>query len=153
MRTCPGNKCDKRIFIEWFKELRDTEELYVSFIGYDPWHIDDSLLADFKAEFGANCMIPVRQGVITLSQPMKELKADFQGHRVIYNNNPIDKWCLYNSREKRDINGNTQIVKELDRTQRIDGAVALLCAYKVLKDKLGQYINLNEGADEQDGTV
>ena len=98
-------------------------------------------------------MIPVRQGVITLSQPMKELKADFQGHRVIYNNNPIDKWCLYNSREKRDINGNTQIVKELDRTQRIDGAVALLCAYKVLKDKLGQYINLNEGADEQDGTV
>ena len=44
-------------------------------------------------------------------------------------------------------------MKELDRTQRIDGAVALLCAYKVLKDKLGQYINLNEGADEQDGTV
>ena len=84
---------------------------------------------------------------------MKELKGDFEGYRVIYNNNPIDKWCLYNSREKRDINGNTQIVKELDRTQRIDGAVALLCAYKVLKDKLGQYINLNEGADEQDGTV
>lgn len=153
MRTCPGNKCDKRIFLEWFKELRDNEGLYVSFIGYDKWHVDDSLLAEFKAEFGPNSMIEVRQGTKTLSQPMKELKADFQGHRVIYNNNPIDKWCLYNSREKRDINGNTQIVKELDRTQRIDGAVALLCAYKVLKDKLGQYINLNEGADEQDGTV
>ena len=143
MRTCPGNKCDKRIFLEWFKELRDQEDLYVMFIGYDPWHIDDTLLREFRAEFGPNSMVPVRQGPLTLSQPMKDLKADFQAHRVIYDDNPIDKWCLANTQIKTDVNGNIQPVKALDSRNRIDGTVALLCAYTVLQDKKDLYINLN----------
>ena len=143
MRTCPGNKCDKRIFLEWFKELREQEDLYVLFIGYDPWHIDDTLLREFQAEFGPNCMIPVRQGALTLSQPMKDLKADFEAHRIIYNNNPVDKWCLVNTEVKTDVNGNVQPVKSLDTRRRIDGTVALLCGYKVLQDKADVYVNLN----------
>ena len=143
MRTCPGNKCDTRIFLEWFKELRDQEDLYVQFIGYDPWHIDDTLLREFKAEFGPNSMVPVRQGPLTLSQPMKDLRADFQGHRIIYDDNPIDKWCLANTQIKTDVNGNIQPVKALDSRNRIDGTVALLCAYTVLQDKKDLYINLN----------
>lgn len=143
MRTCPGNKCDKRIFLEWFKELRDTEDIYTLFIGYDPWHIDDTLLREFVAEFGENCMVPVRQGVITLSQPMKDMKADFQAHRIIYNNNPIDKWCLYNTEIKTDVNGNIQPVKSLDARKRIDGTIALINAYKVLQDKKDQFVNMN----------
>lgn len=143
MRICPGMKCDKRVFLEWFKELRDEEDIYPLFIGYDPWHIDDSLLREFKMEFGENCMIPVRQGAISLSEPMKNLKADLQEKNVIYHNNPIDKWCLINTEIKIDINGNIQPVKSLDTRQRIDGTVALICAYKVLKDKMDQYINLN----------
>lgn len=148
MRTCPGNKCDKRIFLEWFKELRDNEDLYVLYIGYDPWHIDDTLLREFRAEFGENTMIPVRQGVITLSEPMKNLAADFKDHNIIYNNNPVDKWCLYNTKAKTDINGNIQPVKIIDSRNRIDGTVALLIAYTVLQNKMDQYINLNEGVDE-----
>lgn len=143
MRTCPGNKCDKRIFLEWFKELRDEEDLFVTYIGYDPWHIDDTLLREFRAEFGPDCMVPVRQGAITLSQPMKDLAADFDAHRVIYDNNPIDKWCLANTEVKTDVNGNIQPVKSLDAHRRIDGTVALLCCYTVLQDKKDLYINLN----------
>lgn len=144
MRTCPGNKCDKRIFLEWFKELRDEEDLYISFIGYDPWHIDDTLLREFKAEFGQNSMIPIRQGAITLSEPMKNLAADFKAHKIIYNNNPVDKWCLVNTEIKTDVNGNIQPVKSLDVRRRIDGTVALLCAYTALQNKKDQYINLNK---------
>jgi phage terminase large subunit-like protein len=70
--------------LEWFKELRDEENLYTLYIGYDPWHIDDSLLREFQAEFGKNSMIPVRQGVQTLSQPMKDIKADFMSKHIIY---------------------------------------------------------------------
>lgn len=148
MRTCPGHKCDKRIFLEWFKELRDTDGIYTLFIGYDPWHIDDTLLREFKAEFGANSMIPIRQGTITLSEPMKNLQAEFKDKHIIYNNNPIDKWCLINTQKKADINGNIQPVKKLDQTQRIDGTIALLCAYKVLCDKLSSYVGLNTAAEE-----
>ena len=145
LRTCEGNKCDKKVFLEWFKELRETEGLYISYIGYDPWHVDDTLLREFESEFGSNCMIPVRQGAITLSQPMKDLAADFKAGKIIYNNNPVDKWCLYNTEVKTDINGNIQPVKSLDARRRIDGTVALLCAYKVLMDKMDMYINLNKG--------
>lgn len=143
MRTCPGNKCDKRVFLEWFRELRDKEDLYVLYIGYDPWHVDDTLLRDFRAEFGPNCMVPIRQGPYTLSQPMKDLRADFQAGLVVYDNNPIDKWCLINTEVKTDTNGNIQPVKSLDPRRRIDGTVALLCGYTVLQDKKDLYINLN----------
>ena len=148
MRTCTGAKCDKRIFLEWFKELRDNEDIYIRYIGYDPWHIDDTLLREFKAEFGEQAMIPVRQGTATLSRPMDELRADFKAHRIVYNNNPIDKWCLINTAVRKDINGNIQPVKSLDRTQRIDGTIALLCAYIALLDNRDNYVSLNKAADE-----
>lgn len=143
MRAHPGNKVNKRVFFDWFMELREREDLYVLYIGYDPWHIDDTLLAQFQAEFGERAMIPVRQGPFTLSQPMKDLKADFEAHRIIYNNNPVDKMCFLNTEIRADINGNIQPVKGLDARRRIDGTVALLCGYKVLKDKYDEYVNLN----------
>ena len=143
MRTCEGNRCDKRIFLEWFRELRDQYDIYTSFIGYDPWHVSDDLIREFQAEFGRNAMIPVRQGTITLSDPMKNLAADFKAKRIVYDNNPIMKWCLINTEVKTDINGNIQPVKGLDSRKRIDGVAALIDAYKVLQDKRDQYVNLN----------
>lgn len=143
MRTCPGNKCDKKIFLEWFREIREKHDIYTSFIGYDPWHISDDLLREFAAEFGKNAMIPVRQGVVTLSDPMKDLAADFRAKRIVYNNNPIMRWCLINTEVKTDINGNIQPIKGLDARKRIDGVAALIDAYKVLQDKRNQYVNLN----------
>lgn len=143
MRVWEGNKVDKVCFLQWFMELREQEDLYTMFIGFDPWHIDDTLLAAFKAEFGPNSMIPVRQGIYTLSDPMKSLKADLQAKRIIYGGNPIDKMCLANTEIKVDINGNIQPVKGLDPRKRIDGTVALINGYKVLKDKYDQFVNLN----------
>ena len=143
MRVWEGNKVDKVCFLQWFMELRDREDLYTMFIGFDPWHIDDTLLAAFKAEFGPNSMIPVRQGIYTLSDPMKQLRADLQAKRIIYGGNPIDKMCLANTEIKVDINGNIQPVKGLDPRKRIDGTVALINGYKVLKDKYDQFVNLN----------
>ena len=143
MRVWEGNKVDKVCFLQWFMELRDKDDLYTMFIGFDPWHIDDTLLAAFKAEFGPNSMIPVRQGIYTLSDPMKSLKADLQAKRIIYSGNPIDKMCLANTEIKVDINGNIQPVKGLDPRKRIDGTVALINGYKVLKDKYDQFVNLN----------
>lgn len=135
VRVVPGNRVNKRVFLDWFLEMRDKEDIYPLFIGFDPWHIDDSLRLQFEQEFGKNVMVPVRQGTATLSQPMKDLKADFQAHRVVYNNNPVDKYCFANTYERIDINGNTQPDKGQSATHRIDGTAALLDAYTVLRDK------------------
>lgn len=144
LRLCPGNKCDKRIFLDWFLELRDEQDLYPLYIGYDPWHISDELLAQFRMEFGSNCMIPVRQGVYSMSEPMKNLKAEFMSDNITYQNNPILKWCLMNLHAKRDVNNNVQPVKGDSPLKRIDGAVALIIAYKILMDKAESYTLLNE---------
>lgn len=137
-----GNRVNKRVFLDWFLEKRDVDDIYPLYIGYDPWHIDDSLLLQFEQEFGKGVMIPVRQGVATLSQPMKDLKPEFQAHRIIYNGNPIDKWCFANTYVKADINGNIQPDKGRNMTQRIDGCAALLDAFVVLRDKRDEYESL-----------
>ncbi len=139
MRAYPGKKVDKRVFFDWFCELRDNEDIYPMYIGYDPWHISDDLLRLFLYEFGKLTMIPVRQGVITLSGPMKDLKADLQSKKIVYGDNPIDLWCLLNTDVKSDINGNIQPCKSDKRTQRIDGTAALLDAYVVWCDKKEKY--------------
>ena len=142
MRVEPGNKVNKRVFLDWFMEMRDEKDIFPLYIGYDPWHIDDSLLLQFKQEFGDKALIPVRQGVATLSDPMKDLKAEFGAHNIVYNANPIDRWCFANTYVKTDINGNIQPNKGSSATKRIDGTAALLDAYVVLRDKREEYLSL-----------
>jgi phage terminase large subunit-like protein len=84
-------------------------------------------------------MEKVRQGVYSLSEPMKQLEADFKNKLVNYNNNPILKWCLANTQAKVDINGNIQPSKLNSRYKRIDGSVALIIAYAVLNRYKSEY--------------
>lgn len=142
LRTVEGHKVDKRVVLDWFCELRDKEDLFILYIGYDPWHIDDSLLREFKNEFGEKSMMPIRQGALTLSQPMKDLNADLDEKLIVYDNNPITKWCLMNTEIRTDVNMNIQPVKSMDNRRRIDGTMALIDAYKVIKDKMDEYQSL-----------
>lgn len=143
LRVVPGNRVDKEVIFDWFCELKEEEDLYPRFIGYDPWHISDELLRKFASEFGKNCMIPVRQGVITLSEPMKELSARLKAKQVVYDNNPILKWNLMNTEIRVDVNGNIQPCKGRDNRRRIDGTAALLDAFTVFRANRDKYINLN----------
>ncbi len=142
LRTTPGNKIDKHCILEWFREIRNDDDVYLLWIGYDPWHIEDSLLEEFRQEFGKETMIPVRQGVATLSYPMKSLKGDLAAKKVVFNKNPIDMWNLSNLEVKCDINGNIQPVKGMDNRRRIDGTMALIDGYVVLQDHMEEYLNL-----------
>lgn len=142
LRTTPDGKVDKKVFLDWFLELREKEDLYTLYIGYDPWHIDDSLLRSFQNEFGKKSMIPIRQGTATLSQPMKDMVPDFKNKLFVYDNNPIDKWCLMNTSVNTDINGNIQPIKGNGQTQRIDGTMSLIDAYVILQNKKDEYLNL-----------
>lgn len=144
MRTCSGNKCDKRIFSDWFEEVKREHGITISYVAFDPWHMGDADVRDLRAKYGKNNVIPVRQGTKSLSEPMKNLAAEFRAHNVVYNDNPITKWCLSNTAVKTDINGNIQPVKKLDSRLRIDGTAALLDGYKVLLDVGNNYINLNK---------
>lgn len=139
IRLVDTHKVDKKEMLMWFKEIQEKEDIYILHIGYDPWHISDAELREFKYEFGEQSMIPIRQGVATLSQPMKDLKADLTAGLIVYDDNPIDKWCLANTAVRTDINGNIQPIKMLDSRKRIDGAMALIDGYIALKDNMDVY--------------
>lgn len=89
-------------------------------------------------------MEKVRQGVYSLSEPMKLLEADFKNHALNYNNNPIMKWCLANTQAKVDINGNIQPSKLDSRLKRMDGTVATIIAYAVLQRYRNDYLAMTK---------
>lgn len=140
LRTVNSHKVDKHVILDWFREVQEHDDVWIKYIAYDPWHVDDSLERDFKNEFGEKTMIPIRQGTATLSQPMKDLKADLQAGLIVYDGNPIDKWCFANTAIKTDINANIQPVKTDDNRKRIDGTMALLDGYVALQDKRDEYL-------------
>ena len=141
IRLCPGNSVHAKYVKEWFVEVQEKLDVYIPWIGYDSWSakywVED--MADY---FGKNAMIPVIQGKKTLSDPMKRLHNDLCSKLVIYNNNPIDNWCLANTAYDEDKNGNIQPHKTSKPTRRIDGTAALLDAYTVYLDKRDEYMSM-----------
>lgn len=130
LRLTEGNRIDYHEITNWFRELRDKHGIYLYKCGYDPWG-SPYWIDEMKAEFGEESMEQVIQGPKTFSNPMKNLKADLQKKLINYNNNPIDKWCLSNTVEKKDDNDNSRPVKGRNQRKRIDGTMSLLDAYVV----------------------
>jgi phage terminase large subunit-like protein len=141
IRTCPGNKIHPKYVTEWFLEIQNEHDIYLPWFGYDGWSAE-YWVEEMKGYFGKESMIPVIQGKKTLSSPMKTLGADLEKNIVVYNNNPIDKWCLCNTSVDIDKNDNIQPIKTSNPRRRIDGTAALLDAYAVLEEKLIEYENM-----------
>ena len=131
-----GSQNDFTKVTEWFQRMVWDYGIRPLWVGYDPWNskywIDEMADAGFTME-------KVRQGVYTLSEPMKQLEADLKNHIVMYDNNPVLKWCLANTQAKVDVNGNIQPTKLNSKYKRIDGAVALIIAYSVLSNYKKDY--------------
>lgn len=141
MRTCPGNKIDASVVTAWYQELQDEYDIYLWKEGYDAWSAQMWVNQMIDA-FGPTVMEAVHQGKKTLSAPMKALKADLVKKRIIYNNNPIDKWCLANTAIDEDRNGNIQPIKTSKSTRRIDGTAALLDAYTLYFEYEDEYLSI-----------
>lgn len=141
VRTCKGNKISYRDVKAWFVEIQEAYDIYLNLIGYDAWSAA-YFVEDMQDYFGKNTMVPVIQGKKTLSQPMKRLGADLENHLIVYNNNPVDKWCLCNTAVDVDKNDNIQPIKTSKPRRRIDGTAALLDAYVVLQNNYNEYMSL-----------
>ena len=141
VRTCPGNKISYRDVKAWFVEIQEEYDIYLNLIGYDSWSAV-YFVEDMQDYFGKSSMVPVIQGKKTLSQPMKNLGADLENNLIVYNNNPVDKWCLCNTAVDVDKNDNIQPIKTSKPRRRIDGTAALLDAYVVLQNNMNDYLSL-----------
>lgn len=138
LRLCPGNKIHYKYVTEWFMEVQEQLDIYIFKVGYDSWSAT-YFVEEMKGMFGQSVMEPVIQGKKTLSSPMQSLAADLIKKRIVYNNNPILKWCLTNTEVDIDKNGNIQPCKSRTKTRRIDGLAGLLDAYVVWERHMEEY--------------
>lgn len=141
IRLCRGNKVNYKDVTQWFIEMQEEHDVYLLYCGYDAWSAT-YWVEDMQNYFGDTVMIPVQQTKKVLSAPMKLLGTELDSKHIIYNNNPVDKWCLCNTAIDEDVNGNIQPHKTSNSRRRIDGTAALLDAYTVLCDKQEEYLSL-----------
>ena len=124
---------------EWFKSMVKEYNIRPLWIGYDAalsgYWTEEMKDEGFDIE-------KIRQGPFTWTYPMKELHGVFEEHRVIYQNNPVLRWCLYNT-AKKSLNQNgiesIQPVK-VSSVRRIDGSVSLINAYTCFKAHEEEYM-------------
>lgn len=136
LRLCAGNSINYSDVTAWFVETVKQYDLFPAWVYYDSYSaryfVEEMQMQGFT-------MVRCIQGAKTLSLPMQMLGADLQAHRVIYNNNPILKWCLTNTGVQTDRNGNIVPIKNQSPKQRIDGAAALLDCYVGLYEHYNEY--------------
>lgn len=141
MRTCKGNRISYHDVTSWFREVQEEYDVYLYKIGYDSWSAV-YWVEEMEQYFGKGVLVPIVQGKKTLSGPMKTLGADLEANMVVYNDHPIDKWCLFNTAVDTDKNDNIQPIKTSIPTRRIDGTAALLDAYVVYQNYLNDYLTM-----------
>lgn len=141
MRVSAGNRVNYKDVTAWFLEIQEQYDMNLLWCGYDramaAYWVDE-----MASYFGKEAMYPIAQGALSLSGPMKNMGADLAAKRIIYNNNPVLKWCLTNTAIKVDTNGNIKPDKSNQR-RRIDGTASLLDAYTCLENHLSEYHCMN----------
>lgn len=131
LTICPGEYIEKEAVYEWFKEQRKKYE--IRSIGYDP--AQATMLVKMLESSRFKCNV-VRQGPLTLSPIMQEVKEMLISGRLVTNNNPMMFWYLKNVRLRRDPSdrqkGNLMPTKA-DKYKKIDGFAAFL-------DSMAEYV-------------
>lgn len=129
-----GADLDLSVVADWFYSLYKDYNIKLWKCGYDQRFAKDWInrMSYYNWDKEAEDLIMIIQNAQTLSNAIKLCEADLKAHRVNYNDNPVDKWCLKNSGLKVDDRGQALIVKQ-EPCKRIDGAVTLANLYEMYR--------------------
>lgn len=120
----PGEYVDYNLVYRWFEEQR--RRFRIDSIGFDP--AKAFLLVQLMRENGF-VLNEVRQGELTLTAPLDNLKERFLDGNIIHNNNAMFTWYLGNVKlTKRSANA-TYLPTKQNKYRKIDGFAALLDAH------------------------
>ena len=112
------------LVLQWFLQQR---ELYrIDSIGYDP---AKAFMLVNEMRGRGFVLNEVRQGELTLTNPLDNLRERFIDRNIIHNNNPLFYWYLGNVKlTKRGPNA-TYLPTKQHKNRKIDGFAALLNAH------------------------
>lgn len=123
-----GAQVDYHAVTLWFLKMVREYDIRPLWICYD------RALAGYWVAEMEGCAFNLErtaQGPFTWSQPMKEMGAAFEDHMVVYQNNPVLRWCLANTAKKSLNNDGIETIQpiKIQKSRRIDGTVSLLNAW------------------------
>ena len=91
LTLCDTATIDFNLVTEWFVKMVSEYDIRPLWVCYD------AALSGYWApqmeEYGFD-MERIRQGPFTWTYPMKELGGALADHKVVYQNNPILRWCF-----------------------------------------------------------
>lgn len=122
-----GEYVEQEKVYEWFCE--QVQKYAIQAIAYDP--ANAVTLTRMLKEKGFECEI-IRQGPLTLNDPMKDLREQLLAGRIISNNDPMLRWYLGNVRlrnDYRDRDKENWMPTKKNRYRKIDGFMAWLDAH------------------------
>lgn len=129
----PGEYVQQEDVYNWFVDAGKRFEILS--IGYDP--ANATRLRQMLEGRGFLCQA-VRQGPITLNDPMKDLKELLLSGSVVSNEDPMLRWYTDNVRlsgERRHTDKQNWMPSKRNKFRKIDGFMAWLCAHTVDMEK------------------
>lgn len=136
----PGGENDFRLVTKWFYKLYKDYNIRVFNTGYDKW---SAIYWVKEMEgYGFDCE-RINQDFGTMSEPMGMVERDLKRKLIVYNNNPIDKWCLENTAFVLNNKQEIMPVKiQGQDNKKIDGAVTMMIAYRIYIDNRPTFLEL-----------
>lgn len=141
LRIVEGNDLDPAIVADYLYELYQLYDIKFFKTGYDQ---------KFSKQFTNRCDVIgleyelVMQNSMTLSGPIKMLENDLIDKKLVYQDNPITKWCLSNTALKIDSYDKAIIVKKGKvRARRIDATASILDTYAIFQRHRSEILQLN----------
>ena len=133
LTICDGEYIPQDVVAEWFKAMGKIYEI-VS-IGYDPANAtwcNRLLEAEYKTQI-------VRQGPLTLNDPMKTFREAMIDGKIITNDDPLMRWYMHNVRLRNnyaDREKENWMPTKSNRYRKIDGFMALIDAWTVAQQNM-----------------
>ena len=134
----PGEYVQQEDIHAWFVEQSKKYEIVT--IGYDPANATRlrQMLEVGGKDYQAFDMQVVRQGPITLNDPMKDIKELLLAGQVVSNNDPMLAWYTDNVRisgERRHLDKENWMPTKRNKYRKIDGFMAWLDAHCIRMQK------------------
>jgi len=139
LKICEGATVNYNDVTAWFVEMVVNHDIRPLWVCYDA--ALSGYWAPQMTETGFN-MEKIRQGPFTWSYPMKLLHGALHEHRVVYQNNPVLRWCLMNTAKKTTNEKGIESIQPVKSAsnRRIDGMVSLLNAWVGLQNHSDEFI-------------
>ncbi len=140
LTICDGDYVPQDEVFKWFKTMAGANGIYeVLAIGYDP---ANAVWCNRALEAEGFATEVVRQGPLTLNDPMKSFREAMMDGRIVTNNDPMLRWYMHNVRLRNnylDKEKENWMPTKSNRYRKIDGFAALIDAWCVAQHNMPTY--------------